>query len=426
MSTMSQARRRPGPMVRRARVRATLARMILASVLRRIPVRVLLPDGSLLGTPDPDLAPDAPTLQIVRPAALFERLAAHPKIGIGESYTAGDWRPAPGTDLAAVLTPFAHRMTTAVPPVLRRLRVFVDRRIPAQQRNTVSGSRQNIRAHYDLSNDLFASFLDETLSYSSALFDQERPFAEQDLTRAQLRKVHAVLDLAGVGPGMSVLEIGTGWGTLAIEAARRGARVTTVTLSVEQAELARARVAQRGLAELVDVRLLDYREVEGTFDAIVSVEMIEAVGQEYWPTYFAALDRLLAPGGSVALQSILMSHDRYLATRRSFGWIQKHIFPGGLIPSLEAIDEVTSSHTGLRVSHVSRFGPHYAETLRRWRESFTAARPRIERLGFDEEFRRTWEFYLAYCEAGFAAGYLDVAHLRLQRPTGRSPKGGLR
>jgi cyclopropane-fatty-acyl-phospholipid synthase len=328
---------------------------------------------------------------------------------------AGDWRAAPGTDLADVLLPFAERLATAIPRPWLALRQFVDRAIPPEQRNTVTGSRRNIEAHYDLSNDLFAAFLDETLTYSSALFDRTRPVQGQSLEEAQLRKVHAILDEARVGAGTTVLEIGTGWGTLAIEAAKRGARVTTLTLSGEQAALARQRAEAAGVGAQVDIRVEDYREATGSFDAIVSVEMIEAVGEEYWPTYFRALDRLLAPGGTVAIQAILMSHDRYLVTRRSYGWIQKHIFPGGLIPSLRAITEVAQRETELRVTDVHSFGQDYAETLRRWRATFLQAWPEVQRLGFDETFRRKWEFYLAYCEAGFASGYLDVAQIRLER-----------
>jgi cyclopropane-fatty-acyl-phospholipid synthase len=249
----------------------------------------------------------------------------------------------------------------------------------------------------------------------------DHPWADQTLEEAQLRKVHAVLDLAGVRRGMHVLEIGTGWGTLAIEAARRGARVTTLTLSQEQAALAADRVESAGLTDLVEIRLQDYREVEGTFDAIVSVEMIEAVGEEYWPTYFEALDRHLAPGGVAAIQAILMSHERFLATRNSWGWIQKHIFPGGLIPSLQAVADSAERHTALRVGRVDAFGLHYAETLRRWRERFLERWPEIRRHGFDEEFRRKWEYYLAYCEAGFLSGYLDVAQVRLERPADPVP-----
>ena len=192
--------------------------------------------------------------------------------------------------------------------------------------------------------------------------------------------------------------------------------MTSVTLSKEQAELARERVDAAGVGDLVEIRVEDYREVVGSFDAVVSVEMIEAVGEEYWPTYFAALDRLLAPGGVAAIQAILMAHDRYLATRHSYGWIQKHIFPGGMIPSMEAIETTARTHTRLRVDRVHTFGIHNAETLRRWRYACEAAPGRVAALGFDATFRRKWEFYLAYCEAGFDSGYLDVAQVRLARP----------
>ena len=400
------------------RLQARLARTILEQVLARVPVDVVLPDGSRLGGTVPSGSEPSgirPMVELRDPGAFFDRLAHHPKIGIGEGYMAGDWRAAPGTDLADVLLPFAERLTTAIPRPWLALRQVVDRAIPHEQRNTVTGSRRNIEAHYDLSNDLFAAFLDETLTYSSALFDRTRPVQGQSLEEAQLGKVHAILDRARVGAGTRVLEIGTGWGTLAIEAAKRGARVTTLTLSREQAALAQRRAEAAGMAAAVDIRLEDYREARGSFDAIVSVEMIEAVGEEYWPTFFRALDRLLAPGGTVAIQAILMSHDRYLVTRRSYGWIQKHIFPGGLIPSLRAICEVTERETGLRVTRVHTFGLDYAETLRRWRETFLGAWPEVQRLGFDETFRRKWEFYLAYCEAGFASGYLDVAQLRFER-----------
>lgn len=411
MTTATQPACLRRPILQPICARAWIARRVLAHVVGRVGVRVVLSDGTILGSVDEQ----APTIEVVRPASLFERVAHHPKIGIGEAYMAGDWRPAPGQDLADVLLPFARRLSSAVPPSLQRFRAIVDRRIPASQRNTVSGSRDNIRAHYDLSNDLFAAFLDPTLTYSAALFDPTFPWAEQSLESAQLRKIHRVLDVAGVVEGSDVLEIGTGWGTLAIEAARRGARVTTVTLSVEQSALARQRARDAGLEHLVEVRVQDYREVSGSYGAIVSVEMIEAVGEEFWPDYFGALDRLLAPGGVVALQAILMSHDRYLATRSSFGWIQKYIFPGGLIPSLTAIEETTRAHTSLQVTSVTPFGLDYAETLRRWRSAFNQAWPEVNRLGFDETFRRMWEFYLAYSEAGFDSGYLDVAHLRLER-----------
>ena len=253
------------------------------------------PDGRVLGAGPPA----SPELEVVRPAAFFARLGRDAKTGFGEAYMAGDWRAGPGTDLADLLTPFAARLTRLIPPALQRLRVFVDRPVPPDQENTLDGSRTNIAAHYDLSNDLFAAFLDPTMTYSSAWFDDSEPVETATrLEEAQLRKIDGILDLAGVRSGTRLLEIGTGWGTLAIRAAQRGARVTTITLSREQMRLARERVESAGLSGLVEVRVQDYREVDGEYDAIVSVEMIEAVGEAYWPAYFAALDRLLAPGGT--------------------------------------------------------------------------------------------------------------------------------
>ncbi len=394
----------------RGRIAAGLVRMMVAP----LPVRVTHPDGSVLGGG----GPDDPTLQVVRPEVLYRRLETHPKIGLGEGYMAGDWRAADGTDLAAVLTPFAARMGSLLPRPILALRGVLERAHPPAQRNTPEGARANIAAHYDLSNDLFAAFLDETMTYSSALFDPGRPVQEQSLAQAQHRKIDAVLDAAGVGPGTRVLEIGTGWGELAVRAARRGAHVTTLTLSSEQAELAEAKIAAAGLSDRVQIRLADYRTLLGgteRFDAVVSVEMIEAVGEEFWPDYLRTIDTVLDPSGRAVLQAILMSHERLMATRRSHGWIQKHIFPGGLIPSVRALQEASTRHTRLEVTDVARFGAHYAHTLRLWRLAFLKNWPTIESLGFDEVFRRTWEFYLAYCEAGFAAGYLDVAHLTLRR-----------
>jgi cyclopropane-fatty-acyl-phospholipid synthase len=402
------------PMLRPLCLRARATQAIVERVLDSLPVRAVYPDGTVRGGG----GAQSPTLELVDPAALFDRMGHHPKIGLGEAYMAGDWRAVEGTDLAQLLTPFAERMSTVLPTSLLRLRGVVDRPLPQWQRNTPSGSRNNISAHYDLSNDLFARFLDETMTYSSALFDNSTPFAEQVLEDAQRRKLEAVLDAAGVVAGTRVLEIGTGWGSLTIAAARRGAWVTSATISQKQLDLARTRVAEAGLQGHVDLRLQDYRDVPGHYDAIVSVEMVEAVGEEFWPAYFATLDRLLAPGGRIGMQTILMDHHRMLATRNSFGWIQKYIFPGGLIPSLPAIEGTLGAHTGLRVSGQRRFGPHYAETLRRWRSTFVERWPEIRHLGFDDTFRRMWEFYLAYSEAGFASGYLDVAQLQLVKRTG--------
>ncbi|GAA2071090.1 SAM-dependent methyltransferase [Williamsia deligens] len=401
------------PIVAGTFVKVPIARMLMDYAIGKAPVRVRFPDGTVRGAG----GPDSEMLEIVRPRAFYDRISHHPKIGLGEAYMAGDWRAAPGSDLGAALTPFAERMTSLVPEPLWKLRAIVDRRIPAATENSREGSRRNIGAHYDLSNDMFASFLDPTMSYSAAKFDESQDFARQDLEAAQLRKIDAVLDMAHVGHETRLLEIGSGWGALAIRAAQRGARVTTVTLSTEQLALARTRIAEAGLTDRIDIRLQDYRDVTGEFDAIVSVEMIEAVGEEYWPTYFSALDTLLAPGGTVAIQAILMSHSRMRATRRSFGWIQKYIFPGGLIPSLEAIDETLAAHTDLVRTDRSELGAHYAETLRRWRHRFIESWETggADRTGFDETFRRMWEYYLAYCEAGFASGYLQVSQLQFRR-----------
>ena len=410
--TVSTFIRWPAAATPRAPLRAGIARVVFDHAVRRVPVRVTYPGGRVLGAG----SPASPELEVVRPAAFLARLGRDAKIGFGEAYMAGDWRAGPGTDLADLLTPFASRLTRLIPPALQRLRVFVDKPVPHEQENTVDGSRSNIAAHYDLSNDLFAAFLDPTMTYSSAWFDDSEPVQTATrLEEAQLRKIDGILDLAGVRSGTRLLEIGTGWGTLAIRAAQRGARVTTITLSREQLRLARERVEAAGLSGLVEVRVQDYREVDGEYDAVVSVEMIEAVGEAYWPAYFAALDRLLAPGGRVAIQAIAMDHERFLATRRSFSWIQKYIFPGGIIPSLQAVDDTLAAHTTLQVTQRRELRAHYARPLRLWRERFLHQWPRIHAQGFDETFRRMWEFYLAYSEAGFRSGYLGVSQLQMTR-----------
>jgi cyclopropane-fatty-acyl-phospholipid synthase len=387
---------------RPARVRAALARLLLRRVVRRTGVRVAFPDGRAIGPEG------GPTLRVLNPDAFLTRLGRDGLVGFGESYMAGDWD---STDLVGVLTPMAREVGAVVPKPLQWLRRWYTPRMPAAEDNDRRGARRNITRHYDLSNDLFKAFLDETMTYSSALFER----SEDNLEDAQRRKVRRILDAARVGSGRRLLEIGTGWGELALQAARRGARVTTVTLSAEQAELARKRVAEAGVADQVDVRIEDYRDVEGRFDAVVSVEMIEAVGERWWPTYFRTLDERLAPGGWVGLQAILMPHDRLMASRRSRSWINKYIFPGGLLLSERAIDEVCRKYTSLRVVDRLHMGASYAETLRQWRERFTLRAAEIAALGFDGTFRRMWTFYLAYCEAGFRSGYLDVAQLTLAR-----------
>ena len=389
-------------------VAAKLAGGIVRAAAKRVEVRFTFPDGAAWGP----TTPGTPELKVVNPTQFYRRLGREAKMAFGEAYVAGDWTTGPDTDLAELLTPFAARLATLIPAPLRKMRRVIDRRLPHHTTNTRDGARTNIESHYDMSNDLFAMFLDETMTYSAAWFED---FESESLESAQERKLDGILDYAQVGAGTRVLEIGSGWGSLAIRAAQRGAHVTSVTLSQEQAELANERIKTLRLDDLAQIRIADYRDVVGEFDAIVSIEMIEAVGEEFWPSYFSTIDAHLAPGGRVAIQAILMSHERMLETRNSYGWIQKYIFPGGLIPSMQAIEGVCAEHTALRVTDRRELGLHYAETLHRWRDTFNANWERIRPMGFDEDFRRIWEFYLAYCEAGFASGYLGVDQIRLTR-----------
>ena len=413
------------------RVRAAVARVLMHRAAGNLPIRLILPGGRVLGRGDEH----SPAMTLMRPKAFYERVGATGLIGFGEAFMAGDWkagdggaprsRPAhpasaaertdpllPVDDLAEVLAVFAEQMATLIPSWLQRLRQSVLLRAPGAHDNTVHGARTNISHHYDLSNELFQLFLDPSLSYSSALFDGDPAASGEPLVEAQHRKINRLLDVAGVTEGSRVLEIGTGWGELAILAAGRGANVTTITLSKEQAELAEKRIADAGQSERIEVRLQDYREVSGTFDAIVSVEMIEAVGANHWPEYFGALGALLAPGGRIGLQAITMPHDRMIASMNTYTWILKYIFPGGQIASARAIREQAAA-AGLAVTGNFAFGGHYAETLRRWRATFEARAAEVGELGFDLVFRRMWSLYLGYSEAGFRSGYLDVNQFTL-------------
>jgi cyclopropane-fatty-acyl-phospholipid synthase len=389
-------------------VRAAAARRLFRHAVDRLPLRVVEPGGRRYGgggNTDPEL-------RLHRPESFFHRLGATGTIGFGEAYMAGDWS---AEDLTGVLAAFAAHLRDLLPVALQRLRHAVLRRQPAADDNTVEGARTNISRHYDLSNELFASFLDDTMTYSSALFDGDPASSGEHLGDAQRRKIDRLLDAADVREGTRLLEVGTGWGELSMRAARRGAQVTTLTISVEQADLARERIAAAGLSDQVDVRLQDYRAVDGKFDAIVSVEMIEAVGANHWGEYFGSLDRVLRPGGRVGLQAILQDDATVRATQDTYTWIRKYIFPGGQCSSVEAI-EATLRATALRISDRYYFGRHYAETLRRWRARFEEHVERVAALGFDETFRRMWSLYLAYSEAGFRTGYLDVAQFTLTKP----------
>ncbi len=412
----------------RAAFAGAVARKLFLAAVSRLDVTVVLVTDERGNTRS--FGKGGPVMTVHRPDELFARLGRDQLIGFGEAYLTGAFD---AEDLAGFLTVLAAELPTLVPQSLQRLRAAVVHRPPQAQRNTEDNTRNNIAHHYDLSNDLFEHFLDPTLSYSSALFTDDAvdhgdhhvaglPVETVDLGAAQARKIERLLDEANVGRGSRVLEIGTGWGELAIRAARRGARVHSVTLSSEQQTLARDRIAQAGFADECEVELCDYRAVSTgarageQYDAVLSVEMIEAVGHEYWDTYFATIDRVLAPGGSAAIQAITMPHDRMLATRSTYTWINKYIFPGGFLPSVEVLDQVTREHTDLRMTGRLSFGQHYAETLRQWDETFLADSRRVLDLGFDETFLRMWHFYLEYSRAGFASGYLDVNQLIFTRP----------
>ncbi|GAA4868350.1 SAM-dependent methyltransferase [Actinomycetospora straminea] len=387
-------------------LRMTVARGLVRAAVKRLPMHLVWPDGSREGDTS------GPGLRLIRPDAFFTRLGRLGLIGFGEAWMVGDWD---SDDLVGVLRTLTDHVEELVPRPLRGLRRLYD---GGQPREEVAAdaevSQENVHRHYDLSNELFALFLDESMMYSAAWFDPARP--DEALVDAQHRKIDGILDLAGVRAGQHVLEIGTGWGETAIRAARRGARVTTLTLSVEQAELARVRAERAGVSDRITIDVRDYREATGGFDAVVSVEMIEAVGERFWPEYFATVDRLLAPGGRFGLQSITMPHHRLEATKSSYTWIHKYVFPGGLIPSLEAIDRTLARHTSMAVVDRRSIGLDYAETLRRWRATFLEREPEVRALGFDETFVRMWDFYLAYSEAGFASGYLDDYQLGIARP----------
>jgi cyclopropane-fatty-acyl-phospholipid synthase len=333
-------------------------------------------------------------------------------IGFAEAFIAERWTT---PDLAALLRLFiANRdgiesviYGTWWGSLLHRLRHLFNR-------NSRRGSRRNIHAHYDLGNAFYRLWLDETMNYSSALFegDRSRPMAQ-----AQRAKVRRALAQCEVQSGQRVLEIGCGWGALAEEAACGfGAKVTGVTLSTEQLAFARERMQRLGVADHADLRLQDYRDIDdGPYDAIASIEMFEAVGREYWGSYFQTVRRLLKPGGRACIQTITIRDDLFERYARSTDFIQQYIFPGGMLPSVQVFREQAAG-VGLEIVEEQAFGGDYAETLRRWRADFLARDAQVRRLGFDTSFMRIWEFYLAYCEAAFDTGNTDVVQFTLRRP----------
>jgi len=332
-------------------------------------------------------------------------------IGFAESYIAGDWSTPQLATLLGLLAANRRALENVIygswaGRLLYRIRHLLNR-------NTKSNSRKNIHAHYDLGNDFYKLWLDGTMNYSSAWFNGD---PDQDMQQAQHAKVRRALHMTGIRAGDRVLEIGCGWGALAEKATVEfGARLTGVTLSTEQLAWAQQRLAALGVADRADLRLQDYRDIDdGPYDAICSIEMIEAVGREYWPTYFQSVARLLKPGGRACIQSIVIQDALFERYIRSTDFIQQYIFPGGCLPSPAEFRRQAQA-AGLQVVDELPFGRDYGETCRRWRVDFMARREEVLAQGFDERFIRIWEFYLAYCEAGFDAGDIDVVQYTLAR-----------
>lgn len=378
----------------------SLARRVITGALARGwrggRLELALPDGRRLALGG-EGRPDA-TVRVADDR-LFVRMLVRGELGGGEGFVAGDWD---ADDLPGALRLFLRAtgargveswLTAAarLPNVVRHRRAANDR----------AGSARNIHAHYDLGNAFYRLFLDEQMVYSCAIWRPGDGLAG-DLAAAQTAKLERLCELAELRPGDHVLEIGCGWGALALHAARtRGCRVTGLTVSAAQLELARTQVIAAGQGDAVELRLCDYRDATGTHDAILSCEMLEAVGLEFLPTYFRQVAARLRPGGRAVIQSITMPDDRFDAYRRSVDWMQTYIFPGALIPSLGAIRRALRG-TGLALVQADDIGPDYAPTLRAWRQRFLDALPAIRRLGFDEPFIRTWNLYLAFSEAAFA------------------------
>jgi cyclopropane-fatty-acyl-phospholipid synthase len=375
---------------------------------------VELPDGTVRRTGDPAAGRDI-RLTIASQDAWRRVARRGARLGIGEGYQAGDWY---ADDLAGFLEMVllgGERLRRT--PAGRALTGLQRRRPRLPARADLPGARRHIEYHYDLGNDLYELFLDPSWTYSCAVF--ERPgMTLEEAQEAKYRRICAKLDL---GPESHVLEIGCGWGGFALHAAGEwGARVTGLTLSQEQAALARRRVAEAGLSDRVEIRLQDYRTLRGSYTHIASIEMLEAIGHRQLPVYFAAVDRLLAPGGAACIQTIAVPDQRYERYRRTNDWIREYIFPGALIPSLEAVSRAMTRSSDLIVEGVENIGDHYAETLRQWRERFLMNRDRVMDLGYDEAFVRTWEFYLAFCEAAFRARALHDYQLLITRPFNRN------
>ncbi len=385
-------------------------RVVLASAsrIRGGRLDVTLPDGAHRTFGDLDATERGRI--VVHDSEAFLRLLIGGETGLGEAYVDGLWS---SPDLAAAIRVGARNreaLSLSTGPLRApvQLRRTVAHRL---RRNTRDGARRNIAAHYDLGNDFYRLWLDETMTYSSAVFAAP----DQSLAEAQRNKYRLVAEGAALREGMHVLEIGSGWGGFAMYAAGElGCRVTSITISREQHDLARERVRAAGLERLVDIQLRDYRDIEGTYDAVVSIEMFEAVGAQYFETFFRACSAALAPGGRLSLQTITVPDVGYRRQVTGANWIQTYIFPGGLLPSLAAIER--SLHgSGLVVTGVRDIAEHYVRTLRTWRSTFLARRSEALAMGFDERFIRTWEYYLAISEAGFATGVTQDLQVTLEK-----------
>ena len=352
---------------------------------------------------------------VVRHPAFWRRVATGGTLGLAESYAAGEWDT---PDLTSVVRLVARNVATmdGLEGGLATLRRPVDAVLHALRRNTRTGSRRNIAEHYDLGDDFFELMLDPTMTYSCGVF--ERP--EATLEEASIAKIDRLCRMLRLGPDDHLLEIGTGWGAFAIHAASRyGCRVTTTTISANQLARARKRVADAGLGDSVTVLRSDYRDLTGRFDKLVSVEMLEAVGADYYGTFFSKCASLLEDDGLMALQTITIADARYEQHVRGVDFIKRYVFPGSNIPSITALLQAATRSSDLTLRRLDDIGPHYATTLAAWRENLARNADAVSRLT-DERFRRIWNFYLCYCEAGFAEGYLGDAQMLLSRPRGRA------
>jgi cyclopropane-fatty-acyl-phospholipid synthase len=360
----------------------------------------------------------------VKDNALFENLVRFWDVGLGESYQAGHYDVDDLTTFLRIIVlniphlPGISGSTAKAPEVGSEAAENLE--LHRKRGNSLQGSRTNIAFHYDLSNELYALFLDPSMAYSSAIYDGP----EDTLYDAQIRKFDLLCRKLELKPGDHVLEIGSGWGGFAIHAAGRyGCRVTTLTLSKAQKALAEQRIDDAGLSSRIEVRYQDYREITGSYDKIVSIEMFEAVGQEFFGTFFAKCRAALKPDGLMAMQVITMPDSRFEAYRTGCDWIQKHIFPGCLLPSVFEMSKAIRDSGGLMIQHLENFDLHYARTLKDWRRAFLANLDAVRALGFDERFIRTWEYYLAYCENSFRTRNLGLVQLVLSFPNNTAYRG---